>query len=116
VARILIVEDNFDVGDAMRMLLEAGGHDVRVAITVVEAILACDQGPVDLMLLDLTLPDGDGLEVLARATIVPKVTLALTGWDEPAIIARCHEAGCREVLLKPVPARTLLALTATLTP
>jgi CheY-like chemotaxis protein len=43
------------------------------------------------------------------------VTLALTGWDEPAIIARCRAAGCRDVLIKPVSARMLLALTATLT-
>jgi DNA-binding response OmpR family regulator len=114
-ARILVVEDNFDVGDAMRMLLEAGGHQVRVAITVGDAIRACDDQPVDLMLLDLTLPDGEGLEVLARAAVPPAVTVALTGWDEPAIIARCRAAGCRDVLVKPVPARTLLALTAALT-
>ena len=114
-ARVLVVEDNADAGDAMRMLLEAGGHDVRVAGTVADAIAACNENHIDLMLLDLTLPDGDGLDVLARATITPGVTLALTGWDEPAILARCRAAGCHDVLLKPVPARTLLALTATLT-
>lgn len=97
----------------MRMLLETGGHDVRVAHTVAEGIAACNASPIDLMLLDLTLPDGDGLEILAQATAPPSVTLALTGWDEPAIIQRCRAAGCRDVLLKPVPARTLLALAAT---
>ena len=111
-ARVLVVEDNADAGDAMRMLLEAGGHEVRVAGTVAAAIAACNETPVDLMLLDLTLPDGDGLEVLARVTTAPNATVALTGWDEPAIIARCRAAGCRDVLLKPVSARTLLALTA----
>jgi CheY-like chemotaxis protein len=115
VARVLVVEDHADSGDAMRMLLESGGHEVRVARTVAAAIAACNEQPIDLMLLDLTLPDGDGLEVLARATTAPAVTLALTGWDEPAVIARCREAGCREVLVKPVSARALLALTATLT-
>ncbi len=114
-ARVLVVEDNADAGDAMRMLLEAGGHDVQVAGTVAAAIAACDADPIDLMLLDLTLPDGDGLDVLAQVTTAPGVTLALTGWDEPAVIARCRAAGCRDVLLKPVSARTLLALTATLT-
>lgn len=112
-ARVLVVEDNADVGNAMRMLLESGGHDVRVAGTVADALAACDESPIDLMLLDLTLPDGDGLEVLERATARPNVTLALTGWDEPAIIERCRAAGCRDVLLKPIPARTLLALAAT---
>jgi DNA-binding response OmpR family regulator len=111
-ARILIVEDHFDVGDAMRMLLESGGHDVRVAATIADAVAACDSAPIDLMLLDLTLPDGDGLDVLSRATTLPAVTLALTGWDEPAIIARCLAAGCRDVMIKPVPAKVLLELSA----
>jgi len=115
VARILIVEDNADAGDAMRMLLESGGHIVCVAGSVATAVAACNDHLVDLMLLDLTLPDGDGLQVLAQATTAPGVTLALTGWDEPAIIARCRAAGCRDVLIKPVSARMLLALTATLT-
>ena len=114
-ARILIVEVNADAGDAMRMLLAASGHDVQVAGTVADAIAACNDSPFDLMLLDLTLPDGDGLEVLERAAAGPAVTLALTGWDDPAIIARCRAAGCHDVLIKPVSARTLLALTATLT-
>jgi two-component system CheB/CheR fusion protein len=115
VARILIVEDNADAGDALRMLLESGGHDVRVAGTVAAAIAACNEHPIDLMLLDLTLPDGDGLDVLARTTTPPRMTLALTGWDEPVIIDRCRAAGCHDVLIKPVSARMLLALTATLT-
>jgi DNA-binding response OmpR family regulator len=115
VARILIVEDHADAGDAIRMLLAASGHDVRVAGTVAAAIAACNDTPFDLMLLDLTLPDGDGLEVLAGVAGGSPVTVALTGWDEPAIIARCRAAGCHDVLVKPVSARTLLALTATLT-
>jgi len=115
VAQVLVVEDHFDAGDAMRMLLEAGGHDVRVARTVAAAIAACDEQPVDLMLLDLTLPDGDGLQVLDRTTARPRITLALTGWDEPAIVARCRAAGCHDVLIKPVSPKMLMALTDTLT-
>lgn len=114
-ARVLVVEDHADAGDAMRMLLEAGGHEVRVARTVAAAVAACNESPVDLMLLDLTLPDGEGLDVLTRVTTVPGLTVALTGWDEPAIVARCRAAGCHDILLKPVSARALLALTAALT-
>ena len=67
-----------------------------------------------MLLLDLGLPDGDGLEALAELTrlgALPRVSVALTGRDEPEVIARCHAAGCRAVLLKPVPARELLRLT-----
>ena len=68
--------------------------------------------PVDLLLLDLGLADGDGLEVLAQLRAhdaMPRTSVALTGRDEPEIVARCKAMGCTDVLLKPVPARTLLA-------
>jgi DNA-binding response OmpR family regulator len=63
------------------------------------------------MLLDVSLPDGDGLEVLAQVAgtaAAPTVTVALTGHDDESIVTRCREAGCRDVLLKPVPVRELL--------
>jgi CheY-like chemotaxis protein len=88
---------------------------VRIADSVEAAIDACADEHADLMLLDLTLPDGDGLSVLAAAAEMgrlPATTVALTGHDDPAVTARCRAAGCRDVLLKPVPARELLARAA----
>jgi CheY-like chemotaxis protein len=114
--RILLVEDNRLVTDALVVLLESGGgHAVRTAATVADAVVRGAAEPVDVLLLDLTLPDGDGLGVLAglrSAHAEPAVAVALTGHDDPATIARCRAAGCRAVLLKPVPARELLALVA----
>lgn len=109
---ILIVEDSALVTSALRILFEETGHDVTVAPTVRDAVDAAISRAVDVMLLDLTLPDGDGLEVLAtlrRRGAEPRVTAALTGRDEPAIAVRCTEAGCRAVLLKPTPVAELLA-------
>ena len=40
---------------------------------------------------------------------MPRVAVALTGRDEPEVVARCRAMGCADVLLKPVPARQLLA-------
>jgi CheY-like chemotaxis protein len=57
------------------------------------------------MLLDLTLPDGDGLLVLERLHTdgaAPRVTVAVTGRDEPEVRARCLAAGCHDVLVKPI--------------
>jgi len=68
------------------------------------------------MFVDLTLPDGNGLaivEQLRKLGCSPKVVVALTGHDEPSIAKRCTEAGCTEVLLKPVPTRDLLRRTDT---
>lgn len=110
--RVLVVEDHELVTEAMTILLESGGHAVRCAHTVAGAVAVGLEWAPEVMLLDLTLPDGNGLEVLARlgaGAARPPVTIALTGHDEPEIVARCRAAGCLEVLLKPVPARELLA-------
>ena len=109
---ILIVDDSADVTGALRVLFEETGNDVSVANTIRDAVLVATDRPVDIMLLDLTLPDGDGLTALTtmRAKgIEPGVTAALTGHAEPEIAARCSAAGCRAVLVKPVPIGDLLS-------
>jgi CheY-like chemotaxis protein len=108
------VEDSALVTDALRLLFEETGHRVSVAASVAEGVAACTAADrPDLVLLDLTLPDGDGLELLARlrAQGTPALqTVAMTGHDDPDTRARCLAAGCTEVLVKPVPARELLRL------
>ncbi len=113
--RVLLVEDNSLVTDALTVLLESAGHEVRVAGTAADAVARGTESPPQLLLLDLTLPDGDGLDVLARlreAGSPPTLAVALTGHDDRAVRARCLAAGCRDVLVKPVPARELLARVA----
>lgn len=108
---ILIVEDSTLVTDAFEILFRAAGYEVAVAATVAEAVAHGRRGPVDMMLLDLSLPDGDGLEVLEnlRATgQLPRATLAMTGHDDPKIRQRCLNAGCADVLLKPLPIGDIL--------
>jgi CheY-like chemotaxis protein len=108
---VLIAEDNTLVADAMRLLFEETGHRVTTAGTIVAVVAAAASDPVDLLLLDLGLSDGDGLEVLAQLRergALPRVNVALTGRDEPEVIDRCMAAGCRDVLLKPVPVGVLL--------
>ena len=114
---VLVVEDNELVCDAMRVLFEETGHRVSVAGHRRGDRGHRGVGSGGLLLLDLGLADGDGFEVLASLAaqgVKPRVIVALTGRDEPEIIARCNEAGCAAVLLKPVPARELLRITAEL--
>lgn len=110
-AHILVVEDSALVTGALRVLFEATGHRVSESATVVDAVRICSEDPPDVMFLDLTLADGDGLQILhrlrARGTSVP-LTAVLTGRDDPALVQQCLAMGCREVLLKPVPPRVLL--------
>ena len=109
---VLVAEDNELVTTAMRVLFEETGHRVSTAPTIVATVRIAATEPVDLLLLDLGLADGDGLEVLVQLKergTMPRVSVALTGRDEPEVVARCRAAGCADVLLKPVPARILLA-------
>ena len=108
---MLIVEDNDLVSGALRVLFEQTGRRVSVAASVADAIAVASADRPDLMLIDLTLPDGNGLtilEELRRENRQPKVAVALTGHDDPAIAERCAQLGCADVLLKPVPTRELL--------
>jgi CheY-like chemotaxis protein len=108
---VLIVDDSAHVTGPLRILFEETGRRVAVADSVVSAVRACEKERPDLMLLDVTLPDGDGLsvlELLAGTPSLPAVTVALTGHDDSLTVRRCRAAGCRDVLLKPVPVRDLL--------
>lgn len=110
-AHVLIVEDSEDVVAALRLVMESGGHRVTTAMTVAEAVRAAAGDPVDVLLLDLTLPDGDGLDVLDRLDAsgnTPRHTIALTGRDEVEVRDRCLACGCGEVMVKPVPVRKLM--------
>lgn len=111
-ARVVLVEDSALVAEALSILLDAWGHRVETAGSVAEALAAVRRAPADALLLDLTLPDGDGLAVLrtlASEGRAPRVAIALTGHDDAATVARCREGGCSAVLAKPVASAALRA-------
>jgi CheY-like chemotaxis protein len=108
---VLVAEDNALVADAMRLLFEETGHRVTTTESIAQTVAAAADDPVDLLLLDLGLSDGDGLAVLtelASRGAMPRVSVALTGRDEQEVSDRCLAAGCRAVMLKPVPVGELL--------
>jgi DNA-binding response OmpR family regulator len=110
-ARILIVEDSPLVTDAFSILFRESGYDVDIAGTIAEAVEIATTRPVDLILLDISLPDGDGLEVVQQLrdrNALPKATLAMTGHGDSRTRQKCVDAGCAEVFLKPVPISELL--------
>jgi CheY-like chemotaxis protein len=100
------------VTEALAVLLGATGHRTRAAGTVADAIRVAREEAPDVALIDLTLPDGDGLEIvrtLAAEGRAPRAAVALTGHDDPETAERCLAAGCRAVLVKPVRPAVLLA-------
>ena len=110
---VLLVEDSELVTDALSILLESTGARVSIARSVADALRMGERDPATLVLLDLTLPDGDGLRAVEPLRDAGARTIvALTGRDDPETVRQCTEAGCADVLVKPVPARELIAKVA----
>lgn len=65
-ASILLVEDNVDTAEAMQYLLAEYGYEVEVAESVAAACRCVDARRYDVLVSDMGLPDGDGIDVLRR--------------------------------------------------
>jgi len=110
---VLLVEDSALVVDALRLLLEETGHRVSAAFNVRQAVDTARAEHPDVVLLDLSLGRENGLDVLgelSRTGDLPPVAVAVTGHDNPETRERCLEAGCMDVLTKPISALQLPSL------
>jgi signal transduction histidine kinase/ActR/RegA family two-component response regulator len=109
--RILIVEDNSDASDVLRMLLEVEGHQVEIAGDGHAGLALALEGRFDAIVCDIGLPGLDGLELMARlraadvgagmGTTRP-LTIALSGYGQPQDRERALAAGFDRYLVKPV--------------
>jgi DNA-binding NarL/FixJ family response regulator len=104
--RVLIVDDHEIVRQGLRTLLEPE-PDLEVvgeAATGTEALATCGRLHPDVVLLDLRLPDLDGVEVcrLLRERDAGVHVLALTTYDEPDLVDRCIQAGVTGYVVKDV--------------
>ncbi|HEV8578768.1 MAG TPA: MASE1 domain-containing protein [Thermoanaerobaculia bacterium] len=101
--RILLVEDHADTAEAMAELLSLLGYQVTTASTVAEGLAVASAEKFDLMLSDLGLPDGSGLDLmreLASRNGLPGI--ALSGYGMEDDVRESLEAGFRKHLTKPV--------------
>ncbi|MCC7487065.1 MAG: adenylate/guanylate cyclase domain-containing response regulator [Burkholderiales bacterium] len=105
-ARILVVEDDaFFRGLLVRQLRREGYHNVAVAKDGHNALALIRAGDVDLVLLDIELPELDGMGVLKRLrTEMPGgdvPIIVISGVDDIASVASCIELGAEDYLPKP---------------
>jgi len=101
--RILIVDDEPDIRDALRMILEYEGYAVSSAADGQAALAELDANPVDAVLLDIKMPGMDGLEVLDRIVereAAPPV-LMISGHGDIATAVECTRRGAVDFLEKP---------------
>src|SRR5688572_2922723 len=102
--RILLVDDHEDTNKAMQRLLQRLGYDVQTAHTVRAALDAAEvEPPFDLLISDIGLPDGSGLqlmeELLKRR---PIKGIALSGFGMEEDVKKSKQAGFYEHLTKPI--------------
>ena len=104
-ATVLIVEDNRDLADAMAELLRLFRYTVHVARDGSDALSESASSQLDAVILDLGLPNVDGLEVARRLrrTYGSKVRLiANTARSDEETRRKVSDAGFDEMLIKPV--------------
>jgi CheY-like chemotaxis protein len=104
-SRVLVVDDNVDAAESLALLLEAAGHQVRMAFDGLSALQAAADFRPQVVLLDLGLPGLDGFEVAKRLRQQPAqngvVLVAVTGYGQDADRQRSRDAGFDHHLVKP---------------
>jgi PAS domain S-box-containing protein len=106
--RVLLVEDHEDTRTIMTKLLTSLGCIVTTASNVREAVEAAERQQFDLLLSDIGLPDGTGLDVMRKISAKFKITgIALSGFGQEDDLRRSREAGFATHLIKPVSIQAL---------
>jgi two-component system response regulator QseB len=108
---ILLIEDDIELGNGVRIALEDQGLHVTWVRRLQEAVQALDTTPCDLVLLDLGLPDGSGLTLLTRLRRDKQVTpvLILTARDSLEDRIAGLDSGADDYLVKPFALAELLS-------
>jgi len=110
VATVLIIEDNDEIRAGLKRSLAERGYDVRTSPSGLGGLsIIVDERP-DVVILDLGLPDIDGVDLLRMLRAVSKVTVVVvTARDDEAEIIRTLDAGADDYIVKPFSTRQLEA-------
>ena len=101
--RILVVEDEAYVRDSLAEMLRSRGFDVETAAGPAPAVASLERAPVDVVLSDLRMPGGGGMELLrlVRGPWPELPIVILTGYGNVASAVECLKAGASDYVLKP---------------
>ena len=116
-ARILVVDDNATNRRLLKLTLGGGSYDLDVADSAAAALAAIAARRPALILLDLQLPDRDGLELARQLRRDPAnadlIIVAVTSHSAAGHLELALAAGCDDYLTKPIDTRALPTLVAT---
>jgi signal transduction histidine kinase/HAMP domain-containing protein/CheY-like chemotaxis protein len=100
--RILLVEDHEDTNRSLTNLLRRRGYHVQSASSFQSAIELSANEPFDVLISDLGLPDGNGIDLIQKLASRPLLAIALTGFGMEDDIRRSREVGFQHHLVKPI--------------
>ena len=111
--RLIVVEDHANTAEGLKKFLKAVGYEVFVATDMTSALWLATSVQFDLLLSDISLPDGDGWELLrclSEAGLRPRRAIAISGRCSIQDLARSQEAGFDHHFCKPVEMAVLEAI------
>lgn len=109
-ARLLVVEDDVIVRDVVTRYLETNGFEVEGVASAAGAVAACGAQLFDLLIIDVNLPDGSGIDLAMRLRARrDTAVIFMTGLGSPDARVRGLDAGGDDYIVKPVEVRELLA-------
>ena len=101
--RVLLVEDHEDTKQSLTKLLRLRGYYLESASNVQSALDLIAQDQFDVLISDLGLPDGSGIDLIRRVqSDRPVLGIALTGFGMEEDIRKSREAGFKHHLVKPI--------------
>ncbi len=101
-SRILLLEDDLGLIDGLIFALEKNGFEVAVVRTITEAATVVSEQKSDILLLDLTLPDGSGFKICKKVRKTSNVPIIfLTASDEEVNIVMGLDIGGDDYITKP---------------
>jgi PAS domain S-box-containing protein len=114
--RILVVDDNEDAASMLAMVLEASGHQVTVEYSSSNALKRAKQIAPHVCVLDIGLPEMDGIELAktlrARPETARSLLIAVTGYGQDQDRKQTQAAGFDHHLVKPADIKQLIAMIA----
>jgi two-component system, NtrC family, response regulator PilR len=103
VKRILVVDDEQSMRELLAIMLRKDGFDVVAAESRTQAAAVLARGPVDLIVTDVKLPDGDGIEILrhVKAAAPDTVVIVMTAYGSTETAVAALKLGAYDYLIKP---------------
>jgi DNA-binding response OmpR family regulator len=111
---VLIIDDDDTLSEVLSHRLKQQGFTTHAAYSGSTGLTKAKAEPPSAIILDLGLPDTDGLTVCEQLADAPETCavpiLILSGKEEPGLVRRCRTAGCHYFLRKPYDPNALLVL------